>query len=215
MRPSSRRWASIPRPASTAAEDPDRQKLRSDTVSLLAGEAQDKDVTAKLAKAATAYLAGDKAALDQSLFDDGFGAYLATGGDAAVSSLFEKAATSDDTLFRDAAIGALGRSDDLATGRWLIDHMADSRLRPSDRLGLLRRMMFEPTTRDAAFDWLLAHYDDFVKDNGIFTASTLPSYASGYCSVDKAAAIESGAASQGGEVSARRAVARSHGRAGS
>ncbi len=174
------------------AEDPDKQKLRSDTVSLLAGEAQDKDVTAKLAKAATAYLAGDKIALDQSLFDDGFGAYLTTGGDAAVSALYEKAAASDDTLFRDAAIGALGRSDNAATGRWLIDHMADKRLRPSDRLGLLRRMTFEPTTRDLAFDWLLAHYDDFVKDNGIFTASTLPSYASSYCSVDKAAAIEAG-----------------------
>lgn len=172
------------------AEDPDRQKLRSDVVSLLTGEAQDKDLIAKLAKAATAYLAGDKGALDQSLFDDGFDAYLSTGGEGAVSSLFDRAATSDDTLFRDAAIGALGRSDNPATGHWLIDHMADSRLRPSDRLGLLRRMTFEPTTRDFAFNWLLVHYDDFVKDNGIFTASTLPSYASGYCSVDKAAAIE-------------------------
>lgn len=175
-----------------SAEDPDRQKLRSDIVSLLADEAQDKDVIARLAKAATAYLAGDKAALDQSLFDDGFGAYLATGGDGAVASLFEKAATSDDTLFRDAAISALGHADKSATGHWLIDHMLDGRLRPSDRLGLLRGMTFEPATRDFAFDWLLAHYDDFVKDNGIFTASTLPSYASGYCSIDKAAAIEAG-----------------------
>lgn len=173
-----------------AAEEPDRQKLRSDIVALLAAEAQDKAVTARLATAATAYLAGDKAALDQSLFDEGFGAYLATGGSAAVSSLFDKAANSDDTLFRDAAIGALGSSGDAATGHWLIDHMADTRLRPSDRLGMLRGMTFKPATRDFAFDWLLAHYDDFVKDNGIFTASTLPSYASGYCSVDKAAAIE-------------------------
>ncbi len=172
------------------AEDPDRQKLRSDLVSLLAGEAQDKEVLGKLAKAATAYLGGDKDALDQSLYDDGLGAYLAAGGEGAVSTLFEMAVTSDDTLFRDSAIGALGRTNDGATARWLIAHMADTRLRPSDRQGVLRRLMSQPVTRDTAFDWLTAHYDDFVKDNGIFTASTLPSYAAGYCSVEKAAAIE-------------------------
>ncbi len=172
------------------AEDPDRQKLRSDLVSLLAGEAQDKEVLATLAKAATAYLGGDKDALDQSLYDDGLDAYLAAGGKGAVSALFEKAVTSDDTLFRDSAMGALGRGNDAATGHWLISHMADTRLRPSDKQGLLRRLMYQPITRDTAFDWLIAHYDDFVKDNGIFTASTLPSYAAGYCSVEKATAIE-------------------------
>ena len=173
-----------------ASEDPDRQKLRSDTVSLLAGEAEDKAVLAKLSAAATAYLGGDKDALDQSLFDDGFGAYLTNGGDGAVSALFEKAVASDDTLFRDSALRALGGAGTAATGRWLLGHIEDKRLRPSDRLSLVGRMVRSSATRDMGFDYLVAHFDSFVKDNGIFAASTLPNYGSYYCSVEKANAIE-------------------------
>ncbi|NIJ33653.1 M1 family metallopeptidase [Sphingomonas oligoaromativorans] len=173
-----------------ASEDPDRQKLRSSIVSLLAGEAEDKAVLAKLSAAATAYLGGDKDALDQSLFDDGFAAYLSSGGDTALAALFDKAASSDDTLFRDAAIEALAGTGSAANGRWLIAHMDDKRLRPSDRLSVLRYMVSEPATRDMGFDYLVQHYDVFVKDNGIFAASILPKYGSDYCSVEKANEIE-------------------------
>ncbi|WP_298692262.1 M1 family metallopeptidase [uncultured Sphingomonas sp.] len=179
-----------PKAGAYLSEDPDRQQLRSETVALLAGEARDPAVSATLASAAIAYLGGDKAALDQSLYGDALGAYLAQGGDAARAALFDKAAGSDDTLFRDSAIGALGRTGDSRTAGWLIAHFADTRLRSSDRLGLLRGLFDEPTTRDTAFAWLVAHYDMVVKDNGIFTASTLPAMAARYCSVEKAAAIE-------------------------
>jgi aminopeptidase N len=179
-----------PKAGAYLSEEPDRQKLRSDTVSLLAGEALDKDVRTKLVSAATAYLGGDKTALDQSLYGDAFGAYLSAGGETALAMLFEKAVSSDDTLFRDSAIGALGTSGDLKASAWLIAHLPDTRLRPSDRLGLLHGMAGEPETRDIAFNWLVAHYDVFVKDNGIFVASSLPTVGSNYCSVEKAAVIE-------------------------
>jgi aminopeptidase N len=179
-----------PKAGTYMSEDPDRQKLRSDTVSLLAGEAGDKAVLAKLSAAATAYLGGDKNALDQSLFDDGFGAYLTNGGEGAVPALFEKAVASDDTLFRDSALRALGGTRTAATGRWLLEHIEDKRLRASDRLSLVGRMVRSSATRDMGFDYLVAHYDGFVKDNGIFAASTLPNYASYYCSVEKANAVE-------------------------
>jgi aminopeptidase N len=172
------------------SDDPDRQKLRTDTVALVAGEAMDKTVRTQLAGAAAAYLGGDKAALDQSLYGSAFGAYLGTGGEPARTKLFDVAARSDDTLLRDAAIRALGGTGDAATGAWLIAHLPDPRLRPSDRLSLLRGMTGEPATRDHAFDWLVTNYDMFVKDNGIFTASSLPALGTGYCSVDKAAMIE-------------------------
>jgi aminopeptidase N len=172
-----------------SAEDPDRQKLRSDIVSLLSDTAQDKDVRAKLAKAAAAYIGGDKDALDQSLLDEGFGAYVA-GGENAVSILFEKAAGSDDSQFRNAAIGAIGGSGDVATGRWVLNHIMDKRLRPDDRLSLLRGLVSELATRDTGFTWFLRHYDDFVKDNGIFVASSLPGFGGGFCSAEKATAIE-------------------------
>jgi len=178
-----------PKAGAHASDDPDRQKLRSDIVALLADTAQDRDVRATLARAAAAYLGGDRQALDQSLLDEGFGAYVA-GGESAVATLFDKAAGSDDSQFREAAIGAIGGSGDAATGRWVLDHILDKRLRPSDRLSLLRGLMGEPATRDAGYAWFLQHYDDFVKDNGIFVASSLPAYANSFCSVEKAAEIE-------------------------
>ena len=36
----------------------------------------------------------------------------------------------------------------------------------------------------------IAHYEEFVKNNGIFAASTLPGNTTGFCSVEKAAQIE-------------------------
>jgi len=179
-----------PKAGAYLSEDPDRQKLRTETVALLAGEAMDATVRGQLAAAATAYIGGDKTALDQSLYGPALGAYLGSGGEAALTKLFAMAATSDDTLFRDAAIRALGGTGDVASGTWLIAHLDDARLRTSDRLSLLRGMTGEPATRDRAFDWLVANYDMFVKGNGIFTASSLPAMGTGYCSVEKAAMIE-------------------------
>jgi hypothetical protein len=179
-----------PRAGAYAKEDPDTQKLRTDVVSLLADEAQEPAVRGKLAAAAEAYLGGDRGALDPSLLASGFAAYLAKGGDAAVSGLFDKAAASDDALFRQSAFSALGGTGETATAQWLVAHMDDPRLRNFDRLGLLFGFAREPATRDLAFDWLKAHYDDFAKSNGIFEASRLPGLAASYCSVDKAHEIE-------------------------
>ena len=41
-------------------------------------------------------------------------------------------------------------------------------------------------TRDLAFDWLKANYDDFAKGAGIFAATAIPSLPQQYCSVEKA-----------------------------
>jgi aminopeptidase N len=178
-----------PKAGAYDADDPDRQQLRTNLVGLVAGEALDKDVRAKLTAAATAYLGGDKGALDQALLDTALGAYVGT-GPQAVSALFERGAASDDTLFRDAAMGALGGSGDLETGRWMLAHIDDARLRPSDRLGIIRSMASEPETLTIAFDWLVAHYDALVKSNGIFVASGLPGSGGRFCSVKDADRVE-------------------------
>ncbi|QTH22081.1 ERAP1-like C-terminal domain-containing protein [Rhizorhabdus wittichii] len=179
-----------PRTGLYADDDGDRQKLRADLVSLVAGEAGDKALIATLATAAKAWLGGDKAALDQAFFGAGLGAYLADGGDAAVAALFEKAVTSDDTLFRDSAIGALASTDSASAGRWLLDHLGDKRLRSGDRTALIQYLALEPATRDMAYQWMIGHYAELVKNAGIFVASQLPSVPVRYCSAEKAAAVE-------------------------
>jgi hypothetical protein len=179
-----------PRAGLYASDDGDRQKLRADLVTLVAGEAEDKAVTETLSNAAKAWLGGDKAALDQAFFGSGLSAYLATGGDAAVAALFEKAMASDDTLFRDSAVGALAGTNSASAGRWLLAKMDDNRLRSLERTNLLQLLALEPETRDMAYDWTVSHYADLVKNNGIFVASRLPSTPGRYCSAEKAKAVE-------------------------
>ncbi|ATE67248.1 peptidase M1 [Rhizorhabdus dicambivorans] len=179
-----------PRAGAHQADNADRQKLRADLVSLVAGEAEDKPLRARLSKAAAAWLGGDQAALDQAFLGAGFSAYLAEGGDAALATLFDKAMASDDTLFRDNALGAMGAVDRAAAGRWLLARLDDKRVRASDRVNLLVSLAQQPETRDMAYDYAVANYDRLASGNGIFSVSRLPGLPGRYCSVEKAAAIE-------------------------
>jgi len=178
-----------PRAGAHAGDDPDRQKLRADLVDLLAGEAEDGELRARLSAAATAWLAGSEAALDQNFLHAALAAWVATHGRAEQRTLLLRAAASDDTLFRDSALAALGSSGDPATGRWLLGYFGDKTLRANDLMTILLALMNEPATRDLAQDWLLAHYDDLVKGSGLSAASGLPALPSQYCSVAKAAEI--------------------------
>ncbi|KRB86480.1 peptidase M1 [Sphingomonas sp. Root710] len=179
-----------PRAGLYESENGDRQKLRADLVSLVADEAEDKGLRARLAAAATAWLGGDKDALDQAFFNDGLSAYVAAGGPTAVASLFDRAMASDDTLFRDSALAALAGTGKADNGRWLLDHIDDQRMRVSDKITVIQIMALEPETRDMAYAWSVKNYDVLVKGSGIFAANRLPTTPIRYCSVEKAKAVE-------------------------
>jgi hypothetical protein len=85
---------------------------------------------------------------------------------------------------------ALGSAGNAAAGRWVLDRMGDERLRFMDRLSVLSSLSGEPDTRQMAFDWMVANYEELVSGAGIFAASTLPKLASGFCSVEAADAVE-------------------------
>jgi hypothetical protein len=179
-----------PRPGAHAADNADRQKLRSDLVSLVAGEGEDKALVDKLAAAATAWLGGDREALDQTFLGSALSAYLERGGEAAANTLLEKALLSDDTLVRDNIIAVLGSADKAAIGHWLIDRLGDQRMRSSERMSLVMSMAAEPATRDMTYDWVVAHYDELVKNGGLFAALELPNLPGRYCSAEKAEDVE-------------------------
>jgi aminopeptidase N len=175
-----------PKAYAFAKDDAEKQKLRAEVVELLAVEAQDKELRAKLAPAAKAYAAGDKTALDQSLLGPGFDSLVASG---EAQALFEKAVVSDDALFRGTAIGALGTSGNPATARFLLAHKDDKRLRFTDKLSILRGMANEPATREQAFDEIKNGYEDLVKGH-THLASDLPNLPARFCSAGKASEIE-------------------------
>ncbi|MFL6617301.1 MAG: M1 family peptidase, partial [Povalibacter sp.] len=72
----------------------------------------------------------------------------------------------------------------------LLTQFKDQRLRSPDRIELMQGLMLYAETRDLAFDWLIANYDDFAKRAGIFAVSWIPSLPSHYCSAEKADEID-------------------------
>jgi aminopeptidase N len=173
-----------------SADAPDKQKLRQSLVWFVSDDAHDAAIRKKLATAAENYLKGNTRALDQSFYDSAFAMYLQDGTLKTAQDLYERMTTTEDELFRSAALMALGYSRRGEDATWLLTQFKDQRLRSTDRIKLLQGMMLNEETRDIAFDWLKANYDEVAKRAGIFAASWIPSLPSHYCSAAKADEID-------------------------
>ena len=69
----------------------------------------------------------------------------------------------------------------------MLDGFTDPRLRRSERLGLIRRVIGNRATRDLGFDWLKLHFDELAAGGGgIFFTAGLPRTVSGFCSAARA-----------------------------
>jgi len=179
-----------PRAGAHQRDTPDDQKLRQDLVALLAEEAHDASTRKTLDSAATAYLQGNADALDQAFYGIALSVHVQDGDLATTKAMYERALTSDNERFRGAALDAVGANQRIADTQWILSQFEDPRLRSTDKLELMATLMAEATTRDLAFDWLKANYDEFAKGAGIFAATFIPSLPQGYCSVEKAKEID-------------------------
>ncbi len=171
------------------SDAPDRQKLRQELVALVAGEGEDPAVTARLASAGRAYLAGDRRALDQAYMVEAFAADVKAGGVPVARDLADKALASEDTVFRNAALRSVATTGRADVAAWALD-FADARLRPTERLYLLAGLVSAPETRDVATARIFADYDKLAAGNGIFLGSRLPSILSSSCSAERAAELD-------------------------
>ncbi|MGI4948194.1 MAG: M1 family aminopeptidase, partial [Janthinobacterium lividum] len=179
-----------PKAGAHAADTPDRQNLRQQLVSLLAGEAQDATLNAKLATAARAYLGGDRTALDPAFVTPALDVVLAQGGLPAARTMMERALASEDASFRGDAIGAIATTGRPDVAQWLLT-FTDPRLRSLERLQLLAGMAGTPETSGLATDWILANYAALASGgNGIFTTSRLPGMFGLQCGADRADRLE-------------------------
>ncbi|WP_253716812.1 M1 family metallopeptidase [Sphingomonas sp. AP4-R1] len=170
------------------ADDPDRQKLRQDLVRLVASEAEDDAVRSKLLTAADAYLAGNKAALDDAFLGTALALTVQKGGLPTAKTLLERLVTSEDPLFRARALQAIAGAGHPDIARWVFT-LNETRLRPTERVALIGGLAGAMQTRDMTADWILAHYDSIAKGNGIFISSRLPSVLGTQCSADRAREI--------------------------
>jgi hypothetical protein len=116
--------------------------------------------------------------------------WLDAGGRATAKALLGRALASQDPVFRPTALGALGASGKVETAKWLLDEVKDTRLRLSERLGLVRGVVSTPATREFGYTWMTQHLDELMSGGGgIFFASRLPQMLAGYCSAEKADAF--------------------------
>jgi hypothetical protein len=178
-----------PKFGAQASDTPDRQKLRQQLVGLMAFDAHDAAVRAKLKTAAQAYLAGDKQALDPSFFDSGFGVVAADGGLPAARQLIETGLSTEDADVRQALLGAAAGGGHADVANYLFN-LSDKRLRSFDRLELIGVLASVPETRNLTGNWILANYDKLASGNGIFITSRLPGMFSGQCGAAQADRIE-------------------------
>jgi len=174
-----------------ASDDPDRQKLRQQLVGLVAFDARDPAVRAKLKAAADKYLAGDEKALDPAFRGAALTVVAEEGGLDAAKMLVEKALSSEDPDIRSAELGAAASSGSTEVAKYLLD-LNDKRLRGYDRLGLIYGLAETGGTRDYAASWILDNYDELLATgSGIFITSRLPGALNYQCGVEQANRVQS------------------------
>lgn len=173
-----------------ATDDPGRQDLRHKLIGLVADDARDPAVRAKLASAANRFLGGDTAALDPGFLANGLTVLAQDGGLPVVRTLIERALASEDATVRSSALAAAAASGHADVATYLLT-LDDKRLRGFDRLQLIFGVVCTVETRDLGTDWVLANYDRLIAGaNGVFITSRLPSAFVTQCGADRAARID-------------------------
>jgi hypothetical protein len=173
-----------------AGDDPGRQNLRHRLVGLVADDARDPAVRAKLKGAASRFLGGEATALDPGFLSGGLTALSQDGGLPVAKMLVERGLSSEDPTLRSSALAAAASSGRADVAEYLLS-LNDKRMRGFDRLQVIFGIVGTVETRDLGTDWVLANYDRLVAGaNGIFITSRLPTAFASQCGVDRAASID-------------------------
>ncbi|RSV45946.1 M1 family peptidase [Sphingomonas sp. ABOLD] len=147
-----------------AKEEADQRELRKDLVGLVAVTGHDAALRAKLTTAFDAFVGGDDKALDP-----------AWRGVAAGIALNERGVPFAQTLLaqsvgKPALFQALGQgvtaSNNPDIARWFLNDFQDPRVDARQRLFTVAGFLRSPYTRDLASDFMIAHFDEFVKNGG-------------------------------------------------
>jgi aminopeptidase N len=174
-----------------ASDDPDRQKLRQQLVSLVALDAHDPAVRTKLKTAAEKYLAGDEKVLDPAFRGSALTALAEDGGLATAKMLVGKALSTEDPDVRRAELRAAASNGTAEVADYLLK-LDDKRLRSYDRLGLIYGLAETVGTRDYTANWILDNYDELLAGgNGIFITGRIPGALNYQCGVEQANRIQS------------------------
>ncbi|WP_448579046.1 M1 family metallopeptidase [Thermaurantiacus sp.] len=142
-----------------AADPAEQRQLRLRLAQVLALDGMDPAVRARLAQAAEAALAGNASAIDPSFRGLAFGILVQEGGIPAADRLFEALVASNDPLFRQHAVAALGFTRDPKVATHVLTRFGDPRLQTTESVRLLSGLFGSPETRGLALDFLEGNWD--------------------------------------------------------
>lgn len=172
-----------------SGDTPDQQRLRQRLVALVAFDAHDPAIRAKLKAAGDAYLAGDEKAVDPAFLGAALAVVAEEGGLTAAKTLVAKGLASEDGDVRAEELGAAAASGHADVANYLLG-LDDKRLRSFDRIGIIGELVGTPETRDLTTNWIFANYDKLTSGNGIFITSRLPAMFNSQCGDAAADRIE-------------------------
>ena len=166
------------------------QGWRESLVPLLALQARDPALRARLKDAANRYLAGEASALAPVYRRTALVVAVQEGGQAAADRLFAALKASSDPLFRAQAASALGAVE----GAEAIAHvqglaMADG-LISRERTTILASLSFNRQARDATADYVSRNFRKVVESFPGFSRASVIGFFGGYCSRDAISRVD-------------------------
>jgi len=185
-------------PAEDGAQAVASALFRTSLTRLLALEADDEALRARLAEQATRYLGTGEA--DGQLDRDALppaqtGIALAAGvrvlGASFAERLIAQLLASDDAQFRVEAAAALGSTDDAALGDRVRGLLLDERLRGREPTTLASALAGRPSQRRATFEWFKANQEAFIARLPTPAHRWLPRLGAGFCTLAERDELES------------------------
>jgi aminopeptidase N len=170
----------------TAKEDGEAKLLRPTLVSTLAFEARDAALRQDLARLGRAHLglAEDSrlSRLPSELLDAALGVAVQEGGSPVVDRAASAIDSSSDGIERGRLLGALGSNQNPELTPTVLTLSLSDKLRTNERLTPLVGQLRQRETREAAYTWLEAHFDELVSRLGPELGAQLTIAAGVFCS---------------------------------
>ena len=173
-----------------AQEETGQSLLRQSLVSYAATSARDPVLRRQLAASAQAAVRGNAGALDPAYRLLALSVAVEDLPVSFMDRLRDALVASSDPLFRSQSIKALGHATTEAQVKRALALTQDQALQSTERLQITIALAGQPLGRDALFQRLSADFDGAVAPIPAFVRPRIAGLFSGYCSADKAAAVE-------------------------
>ena len=184
------RWG----PRRGRTEDGETGLLRASVMSFLAETGRSARVRREAASRGRRYLGTDGSLHPEAVESNLVGLALtvaAQDGDTAFfDRLSERVLASDDALFRRQGLSALSSVHDPELAARVLALSLDERLRVNEVTTPVRHQLSMVETREAAWVWFQAHFDEVFARVATTRAGYAPWYVSGFCGEARAAEVE-------------------------